>query len=288
VTVTVLFVMPFLLLWGMWTEPSALTPEFFVLGAVFVLLVLVGRWDITSYHSQMALLVAFLLICQRKGGPMASLGAITLVLLLRAWLSRAPTKPIIELSFPLRNGWYYVAHGGARRIVNYHAPNKPQRFALDIVRLNSPGFRARGLYPSRLRSYTIFHDVLHSPCNGSVTAVVNDLPDLPPSEMDPEHVAGNHIVIECTDGDTFIGLAHLARGSICVNAGDVVAAGQRLAQIGNSGNTSEPHLHIHAKRRGRPDSMLDGEGVAIRFGGRWLTRNSVVTRRLRRANPTDS
>ena len=285
-TVTVLSVTPFLLLWGEWTEPSAVTPGFLVFGAVFVLLVLVGRWDITSYYSRAALLMAFLLICQRKGGPMASLGAVTLVLLLRAWLSHPPTKPIIELSFPLRNGWYYVAHGGAWHIVNYHASNKSQRFALDIVRLNSLGFRARGLYPSRLKAYAIFHDVLYSPCNGRVTAVVNDLPDLPPGEMDSERVAGNHIVIQCTGGDTFIGLAHLARGSICVNPGEVVAAGQRLAQIGNSGNTSEPHLHIHAKRGGRPGSMLDGEGVAIRFGGRWLIRNSVIHEAP--ANPTSS
>lgn len=92
----------------------------------------------------------------------------------------------------------------------------------------------------------------------------------------------NHIVIQCGDSDTFVGLAHLAQRSICVNPGDVVTAGQQLAKIENSGNTSEPHLHIHAKRGGRLDTMLDGDGVAIHFEGKWMVRNSVARARSAR------
>jgi murein DD-endopeptidase MepM/ murein hydrolase activator NlpD len=73
-----------------------------------------------------------------------------------------------------------------------------------------------------------------------------------------------------------VGMAHLMQGSVLVKIGDRVTAGQTLARVGNSGNTSEPHLHIHAKHGGRPESMLDGEGVPIRFGGRWLIRNSLI------------
>jgi len=90
--------------------------------------------------------------------------------------------------------------------------------------------------------------------------------------MDPGHGAGNYIMIRCANTDTFVGLVHLAQSSIGVRPGDVVTIGQPLAQVGNSGYTSEPHLHIHAKR----GSMLDGEGIAIRFDGEWLIRNSVV------------
>ncbi|TMZ49982.1 M23 family metallopeptidase, partial [Klebsiella pneumoniae] len=50
--------------------------------------------------------------------------------------------------------------------------------------------------------------------------------------------------------------------------GDVVREGQLLGTVGNSGNTSEPHLHIHAEK--------DGEGVPIRFGGRFLVRNNLM------------
>lgn len=68
----------------------------------------------------------------------------------------------------------------------------------------------------------------------------------------------------------------LAQGSVLVRPGERVIVGQPRAQVGNSGNTTEPHLHIHAKRDGWPDSMLDGEGVATRFAGKWLIRNSIV------------
>jgi murein DD-endopeptidase MepM/ murein hydrolase activator NlpD len=98
--------------------------------------------------------------------------------------------------------------------------------------------------------------------------------------MDKKNVAGNHIVIRCDDSEVYVGLAHLMQGSVLVKAGDRVTVGQALARVGNSGNTSEPHLHIHAKRGGEPESMLD-EGVPMRFGGRWLIRNSVIRKRRR-------
>ena len=47
--VAVLFVAPLLLLWGVWVEPSAATLKFIIFGAVFMFLVLVGRWDIMGY-----------------------------------------------------------------------------------------------------------------------------------------------------------------------------------------------------------------------------------------------
>jgi murein DD-endopeptidase MepM/ murein hydrolase activator NlpD len=47
-----------------------------------------------------------------------------------------------------------------------------------------------------------------------------------------------------------------------------VKEGQRIGRVGNSGNTSEPHLHIHAER--------DGAGVPLRFDGRFPVRNDLV------------
>jgi murein DD-endopeptidase MepM/ murein hydrolase activator NlpD len=60
----------------------------------------------------------------------------------------------------------------------------------------------------------------------------------------------------------------MQQGSVAVAEGDVVREGQLLGTVGNSGNTSEPHLHIHAEK--------DGEGVPIRFGGRFLVRNNLM------------
>ena len=274
--VAVLFVAPLLLLWGVWVEPSAATLKFIIFGAVFMFLVLVGRWDIMGYLFRPILSVLFLIICSRKGGWYAPLVATAFVAVVWLLLSRPRVTSFIELSFPLRHGLYCVAHGGSPKIINHHAISKSQRYALDIVRLNPLGFRCSGVYPSNLKAYAIFHAVVYSPCEGVITAVVNDQPDLLPGDMDAKQIAGNYVVIRCAGTDALVGLAHLARGSVRVRVGDTVTAGQPLAQVGNSGHTSEPHLHIHAKRGGNSDSMLDGEGVAIRLGQRWLIRNSLV------------
>jgi murein DD-endopeptidase MepM/ murein hydrolase activator NlpD len=74
-------------------------------------------------------------------------------------------------------------------------------------------------------------------------------------------------------------LAHLKEGSLQVEVGDEVRPGMELGQIGNSGNTSEPHLHIHAVRGEVLDLdelLFHGEGVPIVFEGRFLRRNDRV------------
>jgi Peptidase family M23 len=182
----------------------------------------------------------------------------------------------LDLQFPLSGGTYYIAHGGTGGLLNHHWTSKSQRYALDIVRLNVVGMRAAGIYPMRLDKYAIFGDVVSSPCAGVVTASGGDLKDLAPAEMDEGKVAGNHVVIRCDNSDAYVGLAHLKEGSVRVRVGDRVCVGQELARVGNSGHTTEPHLHMHAKRGGDPLSLLDGEGVPLRFRGRWLIRNSLV------------
>jgi murein DD-endopeptidase MepM/ murein hydrolase activator NlpD len=75
-------------------------------------------------------------------------------------------------------------------------------------------------------------------------------------------------------------LAHLMEGSIKVGEEDEVVEGQIIGQVGNSGNTSQPHLHIHAERgRDEDKQILEGNGVPITFGGRYLVRNSLFTGR---------
>ncbi|MFZ0911417.1 MAG: M23 family metallopeptidase [Candidatus Acidiferrales bacterium] len=182
----------------------------------------------------------------------------------------------IDLKFPLAGGTYYVAQGGNSMLLNHHYRVASQKFAVDILKLSRIGGINRK--PRTCTRYTtvIYDEPVLSPCDGIVTTAVDGFPDLEIGERDPNHPAGNHVVIRHGDAEIYVGLAHLRNGSVCLRTGDAVLAGQVIGRVGNSGNTSLPHLHIHAKRGGDPSSMLDGEGVPMRFGGRWLVRNSIV------------
>ncbi|WP_019241680.1 MULTISPECIES: M23 family metallopeptidase [Bacillus] len=172
----------------------------------------------------------------------------------------------IELDFPLENGTYYVGQGGNNVQINYHNAYPNQRYALDIVKLNQFGIRAAGIYPKELDKYVIFGDELYSPCTGKVLEARDNLSDLTPPDTDIENVEGNYVKINCKAADVYI--AHMQEGSVKVKEGQSVQKGQQIGLVGNSGNTSEPHLHIHAEN--------NGEGVPIRFNGRFLVKNSLV------------
>jgi hypothetical protein len=184
---------------------------------------------------------------------------------------------VLEFEFPLHGGTFYVAQGGGFRLLNYHRKSsRSQRFAVDIVKLQRWGTRAAGIYPRRLEAYGIFGELVYSPCAGVVANTVNDLPELKPGETDRKNAAGNCVFLRADGSDVYVLLAHLLRGSVLVRPGDHVLAGQPLAKVGNSGNTSEPHLHIHAQCAGQRETDSEWEGVPMRFGGRWLVRNDLV------------
>ncbi|NLF75825.1 MAG: M23 family metallopeptidase, partial [Chloroflexi bacterium] len=82
----------------------------------------------------------------------------------------------------------------------------------------------------------------------------------PQIETDGEHPAGNHVVIEVAE-DAYLYIAHLQRGSLLVAEGDRVAAGQEIGRVGNSGNTTEPHIHIHLQDM--PDMFAYNSAGAI-------------------------
>ena len=174
----------------------------------------------------------------------------------------------VALTFPLNNGTYYVGQGGNHVQMNYHHAYPPQKYALDIVKLNKLGTRANGLYPKELGKYAIYGDVLYSPCNGEVLEARDGLPDFIPPEADPERPEGNYVALKCEHSDAAVYIAHMQKGSVAVEQEEQVTEGQMIGKVGNSGNTSEPHMHIHAEK--------DGKGVPIRFDGRFLVRNSLV------------
>ncbi len=172
-------------------------------------------------------------------------------------------------------GNHVVLNGGASPFTNAHFRVPPQDHAIDVLGLNALGARASLFGSARdLESYAIYGQPVFSPCAGTTLAVVDDLPDQVPPATDTENLAGNHVLIEC-DGVEVL-LAHLRPGSVSAAVGQVVAVGDAIGEVGNSGNTSEPHLHLHAERGGEPGVILDGVAVPITIEGRFLVRNSIL------------
>jgi hypothetical protein len=199
-------------------------------------------------------------------------GIVMLTFVLRGFFySPAP----VSLTFPLRDGSYHVRQGGNVLLLNNHNSSETQQYALDIVELNTTGLRADGIYPRELEEYEIYGTPVYSPCDGQVQVTVDGLPDFIPPQSDRENPAGNHVMIAC--GNANVVLAHLQNGSVAVTEGEMVTTGQRLGLVGNSGNTSEPHLHIHAVREGSTD-VLEGEALPMLFDGKFPVRNTVFVK----------
>lgn len=255
-------------------------------GIVVTVVFLVGRWDMAGYHVRYLFVALFLFatlwsLSRHRSRPWNSpdghdlrghwptlislfLLATGLVYILSGTLPPGDTR---DVAFPLIHGRNVVAQGGGVGLLNHHAGHYEQQFAADITAINGLGFRASGLAPRNLDDYEIFGVMVVSPCAGEVTATRDDLPDLVPPSRDRENPRGNHAIIDCGAFD--IELAHLKSGSISAAAGDRLQVGDSVGEVGNSGNTTEPHLHVHAVD---PDT---GSGIPLTFEGRWPVRNRL-------------
>jgi hypothetical protein len=140
------------------------------------------------------------------------------------------------------------AHRNAGLPVNgqlYYA----QRYAIDWVRLDAEGRLVHG-DPSDVHSYTAYGADIVAAADGTIVAVRNDLEDqVPPNLPDPKTITaqtllGNHVVQDIGHG-AFAFYAHMQKGSVIVSSGDRVRRGQVLGKLGNTGNSSAPHLHFH-------------------------------------------
>ena len=256
------------------------------MGSIVLICYRIGTWSMTSYYMRFVIAALFL------GSTLYSfykirteswhipeeqrfrIGSTALFSLLGILLSTFTFtgasysgSNMINLKFPFGQGRYYVIQGGSNIMTNpFHNVAAHGKYAIDIVKINNPGNRAATFFPDELTQYHIFGEVVHSPCSGLVVTVVSGFPDNMPTYVDRKHPAGNHVVIEC--GSIKVILAHLKQGSLKVSQGDNVKEGQPVAEVGNSGYTDEPHLHIQANRH-------DDDPVAIIFGERFLSINDL-------------
>ncbi|WP_216870408.1 M23 family metallopeptidase [Modestobacter excelsi] len=131
-----------------------------------------------------------------------------------------------------------------------------QRFAIDYMRLDEEGRLVAG-DPADVKSYRAYGAEVLAVADATVVATLDSLDDQVPGSLpDPstitlENVDGNHVVLDLGDG-RYAFYAHLQKGSVTVAPGDRVRRGEVLGLLGNSGNTSAPHLHFH---------LMDGESV---------------------------
>jgi hypothetical protein len=211
--------------------------------------------------------------------------------ILTGW--RTPADAV-ELSFPLRNGTYLVVNGGGNELINAHYKTlegerfrawRGESYGVDIEKLNGLGLRARGLLPKTLAAYEIFGEALYAPCAGEVIAAKDGVDEMTPPETDRQHMAGNHVILQC--GSAWIVLGHLQKGSVQVAAGQCLAQGQPLGRVGNTGNTGEPHLHIHAQWPGTAEAPLSGEPPPIRFDQHYPVRNGRIVALKEKEAPVD-
>ncbi len=146
---------------------------------------------------------------------------------------------------PPFDGEWLVLQGGASPLQNHHLAAYNQRFALDLVRLEDGEIFAEETGNAGVHSW---EQPLLSPANGRVAVARDDMEDSDGANFvtDVADAAGNVVVIELDSG-LFVVLAHLRQGTVQVSEGDLVREGDPLALLGNSGNTTMPHLHLQVQ-----------------------------------------
>ena len=191
---------------------------------------------------------------------------------------RTPTTPValsysiapLELSHKLPkigpplsgNGWVAVngcCEPGVHRASSLSVNGKiyyAQRFAIDWMRLDDAGRLVHGDVTD-VNNYSSYGADVLAVADGSVVDELNDLTDQKPPTLPDrktitlQNVDGNHVVLDLGDG-VYAFYAHMQKDSVTVHVGDRVKRGQVLGKLGNTGNTSAPHLHFH---------LMDGPSV---------------------------
>jgi hypothetical protein len=148
--------------------------------------------------------------------------------------------------------------------------NGAERFAVDWFQWDPNGDRerlARGELPTfhgdpaRNDDYLAYGEPLLAVADGTIVTVVSDTPDSPPSALPVgiglADLGGNTVIIDIGNG-VFASYLHLAPGSPTVKVGDKVTRGQVIGRLGNSGNSSEAHLHFQLQRT---PALLPGDNV---------------------------
>jgi murein DD-endopeptidase len=181
-------------------------------------------------------------------------------------------KPVVVISPPLQGEDWAAGNGPSNTSVHRRAfipvngrAYIGQRFAIDWVQLNPDGKTYQGDSGDN-KNYRAYGAEIHAVADGVVTQTKDGIPQNIPNRpavvpITFETIGGNHVIMEIGDG-LYAFYAHLQPGSLRVKVGDKVRRGQVLGLLGNSGNSSEPHLHFHICNA---NSELGCEGLPYAF-----------------------
>jgi len=178
-------------------------------------------------------------------------------------------RDVVVVGPPLRGGAWLAANGPSNESGHRRAlipiggmPAIAQRFAIDYVRVDTAGRTVAG---DRARNENFYAENAEAiaVADGIVVATKDSIPENvpgPQSRAVPitlETVGGNHVILDI-GGGRYAFYAHLRPGTLRVKVGDRVRRGQVLGLVGNSGNSTEPHLHFHISDGNSP---LGSEGI---------------------------
>lgn len=180
-------------------------------------------------------------------------------------------KPFKESDFPKLernqtalilpfNGEWTVAWGGDTKELNYHLENQAQKNAFDIVITDDKGKTFKTDGKTNIDYYAFGKNII-APLDAEVVLVVDGIKDNIPGEMNPTYIPGNTVVLKTTN-DEYLFFAHFKQNSIVVKQGEKIKQGELLGLCGNSGNSSEAHLHFHIQNI---EDMNKATGVKCYF-----------------------
>ncbi|MGX1193094.1 M23 family metallopeptidase [Metabacillus sp. SLBN-84] len=159
---------------------------------------------------------------------------------------------------PIQAEWF-VFWGGTNEFINYHYAYENQRYAYDLVMMRD-GQTYRNS-PDSLQHYYAFNQEVTAPADGRVVKVIDGFPDNPIGERNEDQPEGNCVIIE-HENQEYSMLAHLKADSVSVAEGECIKQGDLVGLCGNSGNSTEPHIHFQVMDS--PD-YTTGRSIRIRF-----------------------
>jgi len=201
-----------------------------------------------------------------------------------------PTTGEIVLSLPFEGRWL-VRNSPARRVPSHGTDLWGERYAIDFIGVddrrrtaNRRDWRSFLATEPKERFFAYGRPIL-APADGVVVEVHDGESDhvgrrsqlsLVPYALGQAArlrqgvgaIAGNYLIVALDGSGAFVALVHLRAGSLRVAAGDRVTTGQPIAECGNSGNSTQPHLHIQVMDS-RNLSVAQGVPMAFRNFREW-------------------